>query len=254
MYRSLRVAVVIPAFNEERSVFATVGSVPDFVDHILVIDDASTDQTSREVMRSRRRGVELLRHPRNRGVGAAIESGYRRSLELGVDVAAVMAGDGQMDPADLPQLLDPIADGRVDYAKGNRFTSWSVLFEMPRTRLVGNVLLSFATKLTSGYFHLFDSQCGYTAASHRALEVIAESGLFPRYGYPNDLLARLYGAGLRACDVPVKPIYGPDWRSGIRLRTVIYPMSYVLVRSLFLRWRVRLSTRVLPAPQPAREA
>jgi glycosyltransferase involved in cell wall biosynthesis len=239
MFGNLRVAVVVPAFNEELNVARTVRDVPAFVDHVLVVDDASHDRTFLEASRQRRRGLEVLQHPRNRGVGAAIATGYRRALELGVDAAVVMAGDGQMHPADLPGLLAPLVDGSADYVKGNRFARGDVWRVMPATRLAGNIALSLATRLTSGYWHLFDSQCGYTAASRRALAVIDAAGLFPRYGYPNDLLARLNGAGLRVCDVPVRAIYGANWRSGINLSTVVYPMSFVLLRS----WMRRLWTR-----------
>jgi glycosyltransferase involved in cell wall biosynthesis len=235
MFEDFRVAVVVPAFNEELNVARTVRDIPAFVDHVLVVDDASHDRTFLEASRLRRRGLEVLQHPRNRGVGAAIATGYRRALELGVDAAVVMAGDGQMHPADLPALLGPVVDGSADYVKGNRFARGDVWRVMPATRVAGNVVLSLATKLTSGYWHLFDSQCGYTVASRRALAVIDAAGLFPRYGYPNDLLARLNGAGLRVCDVPVRAVYGPNWRSGIRLSTVIYPMSWVLLRSWVLR-------------------
>jgi glycosyltransferase involved in cell wall biosynthesis len=242
MFSGLRVAVVVPAFNEELNVARTVRNVPPFVDHVLVVDDASADRTFVEASRHKRRGLEVLRHPRNRGVGAAIATGYRRALELDVDAAVVMAGDGQMDPVDLPRLLQPLVDGRADYVKGNRFARGDVWRVMPPARLVGNVALSLLTKITSGYWHLFDSQCGYTAASRRALQVIDAQGLFPRYGYPNDLLARLNGARLRVSDVAVRAVYGPSWRSGIRPSTVLYPMSFVLMRS-FVR---RLLTR--PAP------
>jgi glycosyltransferase involved in cell wall biosynthesis len=207
-----------------------------------VVDDGSSDQTARRAEAARRRGLEVVRHRRNRGVGAAIETGYRRALALGVDAAAVMAGDGQMDPADLPALLEPVRDGRADYVKGNRFAGGDVWRVMPATRLAGNVALSLATKVTSGYWRLFDSQCGYTVSSRRALAVIDAAGLFPRYGYPNDLLARLHAARLRVCDVPVRAIYGANWRSGISLATVVYPMSFVLVRS----WVRRLMAKRQP--------
>ena len=255
MYRGHRIAVVIPAFNEERAVARTVRSVPGFVDHVLVVDDASTDRTVNAARRLKRRGLELLRHPANRGVGAAIASGYRRALELGCDAAAVMAGDGQMDPLDLPRLLDALVDGRCDYAKGNRFAARGTLRAMPWLRVVGNVVLSCVTKITSGYPRLFDSQCGYTAASRRALQVIDDAGLFPRYGYPNDLLARLWAERLLVVDVPVRAVYGPDWRSGIRLSTVIYPMSFVLVGSMLRRLATRYlklgqAPQVQPLPPP----
>ena len=250
MFRERRVAVVIPAFNEELNVARTVRDVPAWVDHVLVVDDASHDRTFLEASRLRRRGLEVLQHPRNRGVGAAIATGYRRALELGVDAAAVMAGDGQMDPADLPALLAPVVDGRADYVKGNRFARPEVWRVMPPARIVGNVLLSLATRLTSGYWQLFDSQCGYTVASRRALAVIDAAGLFPRYGYPNDLLARLHAARLRVCDVPVRAIYGANWRSGIRLSTVVYPMSFVLMRS----WVRRLAAKRAAPPEVATPA
>lgn len=259
MYKSLRVAVVVPAYNEERALPATLRSVPGFVDHVVVVDDASHDATQKVALRARRRAIpwDVIRHEVNRGVGAAIVTGYRRALARGADVAVVMAGDGQMDPADLPGLLDPIAAGAADYVKGNRFTRPGVTWRaMPRARFFGNVLLSLATRVTSGYWHLFDSQCGYTAATRRALEAIDLDHMFPRYGYPNDLLARLNAAGMRVLDAPVRPVYGPAWHSGISLMTVIYPVSFVLLRSWLTRWALwlgrGLSSRAVEAgPGPA---
>ena len=243
MYKGLRVAVVIPAFNEELAVARVVRSVPGFVDHVLVVDDASHDDTYRRATRSKRRTLEVLRHPKNRGVGAAIRTGYLRALALGADVATVMAGDGQMDPADLSRLLDPIAAGAADYTKGNRFADGNVWRVMPPTRILGNIALSLFTRISSGYWHLFDSQCGYTAASRTALEAIELEALFPRYGYPNDLLARLSAAGMRVVDVPVRPVYGPAWRSGISIATVVHPMMTVLVLSMARRLLARMTPR-----------
>ena len=242
MYQQLRIAVVIPAYNEAAAIAAVVASVPAYVDHVIVVDDASTDATA---ARGREAGdargaTEVLVHDVNRGVGGAIVTGYRRALELGADAVAVMAGDGQMDPADLPSLLDPIVAGVADYVKGNRFAYPEVLWTMPRARLLGNVALSLLTRLTSGYHRLFDSQCGFTAVTRATLLALELDGLFPRYGYPNDLLARLRVAGARVVDVPVRPIYGPTWRSGITLRTAIYPVLFVVVRSLVWRkWAER---------------
>ena len=244
MYRALRVAVVIPAFNERRAIVETVETVPDFVDDVIVIDDASTDDTGAQaelgaLHRTRPAGVEVLRHPANRGVGGAITTGYRRALAIGADVAVVMAGDGQMDPCDLPALLDPIAAGTADYVKGNRFLHPEIWRAMPPTRIFGNVLLSAATRVTSGYRHVFDSQCGYTAIHRTALEALALDELFPRYGYPNDLLSRLHIADMRVIDVPVRPIYGEHWKSGINLGTALHPIPWVLLRS----WGSRLAAQ-----------
>jgi glycosyltransferase involved in cell wall biosynthesis len=241
MYRQLRVTVVIPAYNEARAIAAAVATIPDFVDGVIVIDDASADDTADRARAAGagRPGFEVVRHPANKGVGAAIATGYRRGLALGADAIAVMAGDGQMDPADLPALLEPIADDAADYVKGNRFLHPSVWSEMPPARIVGNVVLSAATRVTSGYRHVFDSQCGYTVISRRAARELEGDfdQMQPRYGYPNDLLSRLNVAGMRVADVPVRPIYGPHWKSGINLGTALGPIPWVLLRS----WGNRLA-------------
>jgi glycosyltransferase involved in cell wall biosynthesis len=247
MYRGLTTAVVIPAFNEEIAIAAAVRDVPRFVDHVIVVDDASRDGTARRAAAQRCGKTEIIRHAANRGVGGAIVSGYRRALARGIDATAIMAGDGQMDPADLPALLDPIADGRADYVKGNRFAHPDLWRAMPPARIAGNLALSLVTRLTSGYSELFDSQCGYTAIARGALERLDLGRVFPRYGYPNDLLARLHAVGARVEDVPVRPVYGPRWKSGIRIHTVLYPIAFVLVRS----WLERREAEALTPPPAA---
>lgn len=242
MFRSLRVAVVLPAYNEARAIGAAVATIPDFVDSVIVVDDASADATADRARDAGagRAGFEVVRHAANKGVGAAIVTGYRRGVAVGADALAVMAGDGQMDPADLPALLAPIAEDAADYVKGNRFMHPAVWSEMPPARIVGNVVLSAATWVTSGYRHVFDSQCGYTAISRRALDAIELDRLQPRYGYPNDLLSHLNVAGMRVTDVPVRPIYGPHWKSGINLGTALGPIPWVLLRS----WGNRLAAGI----------
>jgi len=240
MFRGRVVAVVIPACNEADKVAATIRSVPGFVDHVVVVDDGSGDATAAIARRASRRSrrVEVVVHERNRGVGAAIVTGYARARALGADATAVMAGDGQMDPADLPRLLAPVVAGEADYAKGNRFAwpgGWRL---MPRVRLVGSVALSWLTRVACGYRRLGDSQCGYTVASRRVLRVIGPD-LWPRYGYPNDVLARLAAARLRVVDVPVRPVYGPAWRSGLRPLRVAPRIAWLLLRAFARRMRAR---------------
>ena len=250
MYLGLRVAVVIPAFNEEQAIARAIRTVPHFVDDVIVVDDASHDETSLRAARAAADHVTVVRHEANRGVGAAIVTGYRRALALGADVVAVMAGDGQMDPADLPALLAPIASGEADYVKGNRFRHPDIWHAMPLTRLAGNIILSTLTKAVSGYWRLFDSQCGYTAITRRALLALELDRVFERYGYPNDVLARLHAAGARVVDVPVRPVYGATWKSGIKLRTVFYPVLFVLARA----WAARLVAEWSGRPTPLLEA
>jgi len=249
MFRGHRIAVVVPAFNEAQKIARTLRSIPGFVDHVLVIDDASSDGTGRRAERSGRRGLQVIRHAANRGVGAAIATGYQRAVALGADVTAVMAGDSQMDPADLVALLTTVVDGSADYAKGNRFRWPGGWRAMPPSRLLGNVVLSWLTRIASGYDRVFDSQCGYTAASRHALSTILAGEVFPRYGYPNDLLIRLGVAEIRVADVPVRPVYGPDWRSGIRVHKVVGPLLTLLGTAMMQRmWRFLLRARPVAAP------
>jgi len=232
-----RVAVVVPAYNEARLIERAVSQVPEFVDHLLVVDDASTDGTLAALNGSSRRpGLERIRHETNRGVGGAIVTGYRRALMIGADLVAVMAGDAQMDPADLPELLEPLVRGTADYAKGDRL-SWPGAFGlMPFFRFVGNHVLSLLTRLTSGYRDVRDSQCGYTAVSRAALLRLDLDRLYTRYGFPNDILAHLHTAGARLAQVPVRPIYG-DEVSGISWFTALVRVPIVLLRSYLTRRR-----------------
>jgi glycosyltransferase involved in cell wall biosynthesis len=253
MFKGRRIAVVVPAFNEAAKIARTLRSIPGFVDHVIVVDDASRDGTGRIARRSQRRGLVVLSHGENRGVGAAIATGYAAAFAAAADVTAVMAGDSQMDPADLAALVEPVAFGQADYAKGNRF-AWSGVYRaMPVVRIAGNVVLSHLTRLASGYGQVFDSQCGYTAANRRALAAILSGPVFPRYGYPNDLLCRLGAHGARVIDVPVRPVYGRDWRSGIRVSRVVVPLVRLLLRGMgarLLRGFQRRVLRVPPLPFP----
>jgi glycosyltransferase involved in cell wall biosynthesis len=210
-----RIAVIVPAYREERLLPRMLARVPAFVDAIYVVDDASPDRTFDAAERfrdARDSRVRALRHAENRGVGAAIASGYRRALEDGHDVLAVMAGDDQMHPDDLEPLVTAVLAG-ADYAKGNRFAH-PAASRMPRARRLGGELLSAVTRGASG-LRVSDSQCGFTALSARAARTLPLSELWPRYGYPNDLLLLLAAHGLRVVEVPVRPVYA-DEASGLR--------------------------------------
>jgi glycosyltransferase involved in cell wall biosynthesis len=238
MYRNLAVAVVVPAYNEVRLIGQTIRTMPVFVDHIIVIDDCSTDGTSEAALAVGDPRITLIRHVRNTGVGGAILDGHRRALELDADVSVVMAGDAQMDPAYLPALLDPIADGEAGFTKANRFFSRTSFTGMPKHRVFGSVILSFMTKASSGYWHLFDPQNGYTATSAGALRSIALDRVALGYEFENDFLIRLSIANVRARDVPVPAVYGAEV-SGMRLHKVIPAVSWLLFRGFWKRILVK---------------
>ncbi len=176
-------------------------------------------------------------HERNRGVGAAIVTGYKRALAERIDVTAVMAGDNQMDPDELEGIVGPVARGEVDYAKANRLFTGRAWELIPHTRYLGNAVLSLLTKISSGYWHVADSQAGYTAISLRSLELLDLDAIYPRYGFPNDLLVHLNVWNARVRDVPSRPVYGVGERSGIRLRKVVPRISWLLFKGFL--WRLR---------------
>jgi len=233
VYEGKTVAVVVPAHNEEALVGSTVSGIPGFVDKIFVVDDGSTDATSERAQSSDKR-VELISHERNEGVGAAIISGYRRAMQEKVDVTCVMAADGQMDPDDLETLVRAIALDECDYAKANRLFTGQAWEIIPRTRYLGNAVLSFLTKIASGYWHVADSQSGYTAVNLDTLRLLDFGRVYRRYGFPNDMLVHLNVVNRRVRDYPSRPIYGVGERSGIRLRRVVPRISWLLVKGVLL--------------------
>lgn len=224
------VAVVIPVFEADGRLANTIREIPDWVRWRIVVDDGSEPPVQLE--ESDR--MIVVRHPRNLGVGAAILTGYRTARPLGCDVIAVMGADGQMDPSDLERVVAPVLRGEADYVVGDRLSHPDCPRTMPAIRRLGNYGLTFWTRWTSGYRDLMDSQCGFTAIRAEALERLPLDWLYPRYGFPNDLLAALGGAGARVCQVVVRPIYRGE-RSGIRpaVALVVYP--FVLLRSRVVR-------------------
>jgi len=237
MLEGKRVAVVVPAFDEEGLIATTLAGIPELVDRIFVVDDASRDGTAAAAAGTGDARVEVITHEKNEGVGAAILTGYRRALEDGADVTCVMAGDNQMDPDDLEAIAGPVARGEVEYAKANRLFTGRAWELIPRNRYLGNAVLSLLTKIASGYWHVADSQSGYTAVSRRTLELLDLDRIYPRYGFPNDMLVHLNVISARVRDVPSRPVYGVGETSGIRLGKVIPAISWLLTKAFF--WRMR---------------
>ncbi len=243
MLEQKTIAVVIPAHDEEKLIGETIAGVPGFVDRIIVVDDRSGDGTAAAVVALGDPRVELIRHEQNRGVGAAIVTGYKRARDEAVDVTAVMAGDNQMDPADLQKLVEPVARGDVDYAKANRLFTGQAWDLIPRTRYLGNAVLSLLTKVASGYWHVADSQTGYTAISLEYLQLIDLDRIYRGYGMPNDMLVHLNIWNARVRDYPSRPIYNVGERSGIRLRKVVPRISWLLLKGFFFRMREKYVIR-----------
>jgi glycosyltransferase involved in cell wall biosynthesis len=231
-----RVAVVVPAFEEALLVADTIGGIPDFVDLVVVVDDCSSDGTAERARETRDQRLEVIRHDENRGVGAAIVTGYARCRELGVDVTCVMAADNQMDPSELAALVGPVAREEVEYAKANRLVSGEAWNLIPRARYLGNAVLSLLTKIASGYWHVADSQAGYTAVSLGALRRLDLERLYRRYGFPNDMLVHLNVQNARVRDVPSRPIYGVGEQSGIRVHRVAPRIAWLLFKGFW--WRM----------------
>lgn len=239
MLDSRKIAVVIPAYNEEGLIGRAVQGIPEFVDTIVIVDDRSADATAARVQELISSGMErivLLRHAKNEGVGGAIATGYTWCRDHDIDIAVVMAGDAQMDPEDLPALLEPVVADRCDYSKGNRLFTGDAWNQIPKVRYLGNSATSMLTKIASGYWQVADSQCGYTAINRKALRTVDWTKMYKRYGQPNDLLVRLNLYDFRVCDVPVRPIYNIGERSGIKPIWMIPRLSLLLLR-LFV-WRM----------------
>ncbi|TSA16734.1 glycosyltransferase family 2 protein [bacterium] len=240
MYHKKTIAVVVPAHNEEKLISKVVETMPRMVDHIVVVNDCSTDRTADvllEIGKHHRKRLTVIHHEQNQGVGGAIATGYKWARDHDIDIAVVMAGDAQMDPSELQILIDPVAKGWTDYAKGNRLFTGDAWKIIPRTRYIGNAILSLLTKIASGYWHVTDSQCGYTAINKKALHTVDWDSMYKRYGQPNDLLIRLNVYDFKVSDVPVKPVYNIGEKSGISIGKVIFTLSFLLLKRFF--WRLK---------------
>jgi len=183
--------------------------------------------------------IILINHNVNKGVGAAIASGYKWCKDHNVDCTAVMAGDGQMDPDELESICKPVIENNVDYVKGNRLIHRSSWFVIPKTRYFGNSILSILTKIASGYWHVSDTQTGYTAISRKALNAIALYNIYNKYGMPNDMLVKLNIAFCTLKEVEIKPVYNVGEKSKMKVLKVIRPITWLLLKSFFKRLWVK---------------
>lgn len=237
MYKQYRVGVVIPAYNVEGFIRETVEELPAFVDRIYVVDDGSVDNTALVVRSLGENGrLRLIQHPQNKGPGAATSSGYKAAMADGIDIIVKSDGDGQTPLEYLEDILIPIAQGDADYTKGDRLSNSGYSNGMPKFRRVGNFLLTWLTRIASGYWRVNDPQNGFTGISRCALEKIEVGTIYPYYGYLNDMLVRLNICDCRVQDIPMPAKYGNE-KSSIKYRRYIPKMSALLLRKFL--WRLR---------------
>jgi glycosyltransferase involved in cell wall biosynthesis len=234
MYKEHVVTTVLPGYNEANHIGQVVMTMPDFVDNIIVVDDCSWDGTGEAARKTNDSRLILLSTSKNQGVGAAMVVGYRQAMELNSDIVVKMDADGQMDPKYLTFLLDAIVEQGYHYAKGNRFLASESLGLMPRHRLIGNIALTFLTKMASGYWHIFDPQNGYTAINAAALRVLDLDKIHKRYFFENDMLVHLNFFGFRVKDVAIPARYGQE-ESNLSIVKVGTTFPLLLVRRYFHR-------------------
>jgi len=286
MLNNKTIAVVVPAYNEEKQIGMVIETMPDFVDRIIVVNDCSTDKTAdivkqyiekdkkktikienilhkvqpekynySEIVLQKQLNKELSYFPdsniyknntkdkrivlinelKNSGVGAAIARGYKWCKDYNIDCIAVMAGDGQMDSDELKSICRPVVEDDIDYVKGNRLIHRSSLLVIPKIRYSGNSVLSVLTKVASGYWHVSDTQTGYTAISNKALNSIRIHKIYKKYGMPNDMLVKLNIAFCSIKEVEIKPIYNIGENSKMKICKVIFPILWLLFKSFFKR-------------------
>ncbi len=217
----MRVAVVIPCFRVRAHILSVLSAIGPEVARIYVVDDACPQASGDHVAQSCQDDrVQVLRHVQNLGVGGAVMTGYRAALEGGCDIMVKLDGDGQMDPHLLPAFLQPILDGHADYTKGNRFFDLEAVEAMPRARLIGNAILSFVNKFSSGYWQLFDPTNGYTAIHRDVARYLPFDKISRRYFFETDMLFRLNTLRAVVIDVPMEARYG-DEVSGLQIRKIL---------------------------------
>ncbi len=236
MYKQHRIAIVIPAYNEGDLITETLAGIPEYVDTMFVIHDGGKDDTLSRIQdfQSKDSRVVLINHKVNKGLGQSLIDGYLASAGSDNDITAIMAGDNQMDPADLPRLLDKLIEDGFDYVKGNRLLHHEVYESMPKYRLIGNTILTFMTKFATGYFFMMDPQCGYTAIKNNVLRQIPIHKMVKGYGYNADILCMLNIRGFKVTDCEVRPVYGKE-KSKIKILKYIRKTGSLLFRLFFRR-------------------
>ena len=235
-FQSYPIAAVIPAFRVEQEIETVLHGLPAYLKYIIVVDDASPDNTYQLVtaLAKRNRRLILMRHSRNQGVGGAMVTGFRKALELGAQIVVKIDGDGQMDISNLPDLLLPLIQGRADYTKGNRFRDFAALRQMPWLRRIGNMGLGFLAKAATGYWNLFDPSNGFIAIRSETLGLLPLDQIDHTYYFETSMLAHLYLLGAVVQDIPMPAHYQGE-ASSLLIHRVLLEFPLKLFNTLFRR-------------------
>jgi len=229
------IGVVIPCFRVKKHVLSVISGMPECVDRIYVVDDCCPECTGEFVSQNcLDPRVRVLKNASNLGVGGAVLSGYQAAILDGVDVIVKVDGDGQMDPGLIPVFVEPILSGVADYTKGNRFYNIDDVSTMPKVRLFGNAFLSFLTKISSGYWNIFDPTNGYTAIHAKVAGILPVEKISKRYFFETDMLFRLKTYGAVVVDVPMKAVYA-DEISNLSVRRVVFEFAVSNLKNLVKR-------------------
>jgi dolichol-phosphate mannosyltransferase len=234
-YKIFKIAVVIPCYNVASHIQEVILEIPHFIDLIVAVNDASLDQTGKILDSIQDNRLRVIHHPRNKGVGGATLTGFQQALTEGAEILVKMDGDGQMDPAYLPALLDPIIEEGYSYTKGNRFLHSRELSQMPFFRRWGNFCLTFLTKMTSGYWHIFDPQNGYWAIRGNDLAILNLGKIHNRFFLENDMLVQLNVFNLRVKDIAIPARYGSE-KSSMRLYRIVFSFPFFLFDRFWYRF------------------
>lgn len=237
----MMIAIVIPCYNVANHIEEVIRTIPPEISFIIAVNDCSQDATEERILTlaSRDARIIYLKHEKNLGVGGAMITGYQKSQELECDITIKMDGDGQMDPANIPQLIQPIIDNKADFVKGNRFRDLKALRAMPISRRIGNMGLSFMIKAASGYWNIFDPTNGFTAIRNTTLSVLSFNRMHRRYFFETSVIIELYHADAVIQDVPMKARYGNEKSNLSRTRSLIEfpPKLFVaFIRRILLRY------------------
>ena len=234
-------AVVIPCYNVARHIEDVIKNIPDQISYIIAVNDCSKDDTGCILsgLAKANKKIIYINHEKNQGVGGAMKSGYRKSMELDADITIKMDGDGQMDPAYIPALIKPLIEDKADFVKGNRFRELKALQAMPISRRIGNLGLSFIIKAASGYWNVFDPTNGFTAIKNETLKGMNFNRIHPRYYFETSVLIELYYVNAVVHDIPMKARYGDEVSGLSRTKTLFQfpPKLFIaFIRRIILKY------------------